>query len=343
VDSEPPAIVFEEPAPCSDTAAARALLARTLAPARAPRGAWTVTMRVTSSRAEGEITDDTGAPVAHRVFVKAVPDCSALARAIGVWASLVLDAELHRLASADADARARGRSSDAMPASLATNGNANANANVKTNELPALWPAPAINEKPSPEQFAILRHAPDARSFELGVASFLMGGTGTGALAGPALFAVVEISDGIYLRPTLAFGRTLEQLKPTGDVYGTWGITRFDACLRIPGFYRDRRGMQLDTCAGADVGFLHFDRSSANASPSDAAQPRTEARTIPFLAFGPAMSLRGELGNDLAAELRGVVGFNVVRESFQDQTFGTRVDPPMFGGRVEVGLPWRVR
>ena len=277
-------------------------------------------MRVSAVTAEGEITDDTGAPVAHRVFIKGSAECAGLARAVGVWASLVLDDELHRIPDSPVDA----------PAS------------PKTADAPPLWPAPAINEKPSPEQFAILRHAPDQRSVEVGVSTFIMGGTGTGALAGPELYGVIEIGDGIFLRPTLAFGRTHEGLKPAGDVYGTWGITRFDTCLRIPGFYRDRRGMQLDTCVGADVGFLHFDQGSANVVSSDAAPP-ADARTIPFLAVGPSIGLRGELGSDLAVELRGVLGLNVIRESFQDPTLGARVDPPLIGGRVELGLSWRVR
>jgi hypothetical protein len=335
--AEPPNIVFEQPAPCSDAARAEALLRRTLTPARAPRGSWTVTMRVSAATAEGEITDDTGAPVAHRVLVKGTAECAGLARAVGVWASLVLDAELHRLPD-DPIVSKLTIARDADKKSL----DATALLTSKTTDLPPLWPAPAINEKPSPEQFAILRHAPDQRSVEVGVSSFIMGGTGAGALAGPALYGVIEVGDGIFLRPTLAFGRTLTELKPAGDVYGTWGITRFDTCLRIPGFYRDRRGMQLDTCAGADVGFLHFDQSSTNVVSADAA-PRAAARTIPFLAFGPSLGLRGELGSDLAVELRGVIGLNVIRESFQDPAFGSRVDPPLIGGRVELGLSWRVR
>lgn len=295
-------------------------------------------MRVSATTAEGEITDDTGAPVAHRVLVKASADCAGLARAVGVWASLVLDEELHRTPDDPVDAPSRRRDGSARSSSTLA-------ASPKTADAPPLWPAPAINEKPSPEQFAILRHAPEQRSLEVGVSTFIMGGTGTGALAGPELYGVIEVGDGIFLRPTLAFGRTLEGLKPAGDVYGTWGITRFDTCLRIPGFYRDRRGMQLDTCAGADVGFLHFDQSSANAvsSTDPSPSPGTAARTIPFLAFGPSLGLRGELGSELAVELRGVLGLNVIRESFQDPALGSRVDPPLIGGRVELGLSWRVR
>src|SRR5215467_4408302 len=100
LDAEPPRIVFEAPAPCGDASRAEALLRKALAPAKAP-GAWTVSMRVEQGdgralRAEGEIADENGAPVAHRALMETTTECSGLARAVGVWASLVLDAEVQR-------------------------------------------------------------------------------------------------------------------------------------------------------------------------------------------------------------------------------------------------------
>ncbi len=326
--AEPPQIVFAQPAPCSDAGRAEELLRRTLAPSRAPRAAWNVTLRfakdATGLRAEGEITDEHGAPVAHRVFSRATPECAALARAVGVWASLVLDAEVDK-------------AKDAPPPP--------APAPVKLGAPEPLvpWPAPAPHEKPSPEAFPLLKHDAGSRSLEIGVASFLMGGTGTGVLAGPQVFTVFEVGNGVFLRPTVAFGRTMESLKPTGDVYGTWGVTRFDTCIRVPGLYMDRRGMQLDLCGGADIGFLHFDHSGSTSSFADGTPPQSAARTIPFLALGPTLGLRGELAGDLSVEIRGVGGLNVVRESFYDPAFGARVDPPLFNARVELALAWRVR
>ena len=325
--AEPPAIVFAQPAPCSDAGRAEELLRRTLAPSRAPRASWSVSLRFARDaaglRAEGEITDDHGAPVAHRVFTRATPECAALSRAVGVWASLVLDSEVEK---------AKNLPPPAPPP-----------IQVAAPEPLVPWPAPAPHEKPSPEAFALLKHDEGSRSFEIGVASFLMGGTGTGVLVGPEVFTVFEVGNGVFLRPTIAFGRTLQTLKPTGDVYGTWGVTRFDTCIRIPGLYMDRRGIQLDLCGGTDIGFLHFDQSSSYSSSfADTAQP-AEARTIPFLALGPSIGLRGELAGDLAVEIRGVGGLNVIRESFFDPAFGARVDPPLFNARVELALAWRVR
>lgn len=329
VDStEPPKIVLEQPALCADAASADNLLRRTLAPARAPQSGWTVWMRVsrgeTATKGDGEITDASGAPVAHRNFKDASASCAALARAIGVWATLVLDAEVERakLAAPSADPNAgppRGQI-DLLAAPL--------------------WPAPVVNQPPRPEQFTFLEHPDDKRSIEVGFSAILMGGTGTGALAGPSMFTVIEIGRGVFLRPALAVARTLESLKPTGDVYGTLGIARFDACLRLPGLYLDRRGMQLDACGGADIGFLHFDAQSA---APDAQAATVDARTIPFLAMGPSLGLRGELGNDLSVEIRGVAGLNLIRETFQDQAAGSHVDPPLLGGRAETGLSWRWR
>jgi len=77
---EPPRVVFEQPAPCGDAARAEELLRRALAPSVAPHGGWTVTMRVHreggSLHAEGELTDESEAPVAHRVLAKDTRDCS---------------------------------------------------------------------------------------------------------------------------------------------------------------------------------------------------------------------------------------------------------------------------
>lgn len=334
--AEPPQIVFSQPAPCSDAARAEELLRRTLAPSRAPRARWRVELRVAREasglRAEGEILDEGGAPVAHRVFVRAQAplECAGLARAVGVWASLVLDAEIEKAKSAP-------------PAAPAASAPAPAAGAPGQDALVVPWPAPAAHEKPAPEAFPLLKHDDDRRTLELGVATFLAGGTGTGVLAGPEVFTVFEVGSAVFLRPTIAFGRTLQTLKPTGDVYGTWGITRFDACVRVPGLYVDRRGIQLDMCGGADIGFLHFDQSSAYASTFDGATAPTSARTIPFFALGPSLGLRGELGGDLSVEIRGVAGVNVVRESFYDPAFGARVDPPLFGGRAELALAWRVR
>ncbi len=321
----PPAIVLERPAPCTDSGKAEELLGRALAPSNAPGPGWTVTVRFERDgrrlRADGEISDGAAAPVAHRELEESTSECSALARAMGVWASLVLDDEVERSKQLVPPAPPA-----AAPADTAPRG----------------WPAPAPPEKPYPEAALFLKHPEAERTIELGVSSFLMGGTGSGVVAGPSLFAVLESGHGWFLRPAIAVGRSIESLTPTSDVYATWGTTRFDACGRMPGFYLERRGMQFDVCGGGELGFLHFDSPSIPPSTSGASPQPVSGRTIPVFAVGPSFGLRGELGSDLSALVRGVAEVNVIRESFSDGA-GTNVDPSLFVGRVEVGMSWRLR
>jgi len=233
-----------------------------------------------------------------------------------VWASLVLDQEMTRAAE-KAESEERAKAAPIAPAPL--------------------WPAPAPAEKPSPEADLFLQHSEDKRIIELGVSTWLMGGTGGGTIAGPSIYAIVEVGDGWFLRPQISVGRTIKELESQSDVYATWGATRFDACKRLPGNYLDRRGMQLDLCGGADLGFLHFD----NPSDLPGAEP-SGGRTLPFLAVGPSLALRGELGSDLSVTLRGVAEINLIRDSFLLEE-GLSVNPSIFVGRGEVGLSWRLR
>jgi hypothetical protein len=312
---EPPRIVFEQPSPCADEARAIALLERTLAPTQAPSGAWTVTMRVENTAgalvAGAEVTDDRGGPVAHRSFTRTGDhECAALARAVGVWASVVLDGEVERV---------RSQPAERVPATPPT--------------VPLVAPpdAPPPAEKPTPTEVP-------TRRLEVGASTFVMGGVASEAFAGALLFTSVEVGDNVFLRPALAFGRTMESISPS-DVYGTWGTGRFDTCTRAPGYYREGIGLAVDLCAGTELGFLHFDTPSSAPFGTGGAQP---PRTTPFMALGPAVGIRGDLGGGLVAELRGVVGLNVIREQFADST-GIVQDPPLLSGRGELGLSWRVR
>ena len=110
-------VVMEAPASsyCNDADRARAALEEALVAARAPRhtkkgpGApadprWSVSLGVsaqataTSGKSvDAVIVDDTGAVVARRTIAdRAARSCLPLAKAVGAWASLVLDAELAR-------------------------------------------------------------------------------------------------------------------------------------------------------------------------------------------------------------------------------------------------------
>ncbi len=312
---EPPRIVFEQPSPCADEARAVALLERTLAPTQAPTGAWAVNMRVEEGTAgtlvaEAEVTDDRGGPVAHRSFTRTGDrECASLARAVGVWASVVLDGELERVRSAPPPS-----GEPALPVA------------------PEATTAPTTAEKPAPPPEV------PTRRLEVGASAFVMGGVASEAFAGAQLFTSVEVADDVFLRPSLAFGRTMESVSAS-DVYGTWGTGRFDACTQAPGYYREGIGLAVELCGGTELGFLHFDTPSSAPIGTNTAQP---PRTTPFLAIGPGVGIRGDLGGGLVAELRGVVGLNVVREQFADST-GIVQDPPLLSGRGELGLSWRVR
>ena len=87
--------------------------------------------------------------------------------------------------------------------------------------------------------------------------------------------------------------------------------------------------MQLDLCAGSEIGF-----SSVRANST-----RT---TLPYLDVGPSIGLRGELGSRLSAVLRMVAGVNLIRDSFVDQSGASEL-PPLAEGRLELAFSWDVR
>jgi hypothetical protein len=301
-------------------------------------------------KADGEILDSSGAPVAHRALADHGGDCGGLARAIGVWASLVLDSELRKanavaMSQPEDTGAGAGAAGEGRPGGAATAAAGMGSAGP----TPAVAPdpgTPAGSDRPStpggaegsrartdtagepPEDRADRDGSPhrdEARALELGAGVFLMTGTGGGALAGPTAFAVVEASHGIFLRPALAYGQSLNSV-PGSDVRGaTWMTARFDGCLRVPGLYTRRHGMQLDLCGGTEVGFT-----------SIAGGPST---TLPYLDIGPSLDLRGELGSSLSAVVRLVTGINVLRESFVDQN-GTTQQVPIATGRLEVAFSW---
>jgi hypothetical protein len=313
LDASPPHIVIEEHVTCTDGDRARAELERALAPAKAPEAGWAVTLRLTRlrgvMRAEGEITDANVAPVAQRGIERVSGDCGSMARAIGVWASIVLDDELQRAQVLEAAKMAASAPPDPSDG----------------------WKLPG-GDKDAADAREGRRE--NARSFEIGVASHMMSGTGTGTIAGLSAFTVSELSSGWFLRPALAIGRSTSELSPSNDVYATWGAARVDVCSRLSGNYLERRGLQLDLCGGTDLGFMHFDEPEGAHVMA--------ARTTPFMAIGPSIAIRGELGSDLAVFVRAVAELNVLPETFIDSA-GSDVEPSWLIGRGEVGLSWRLQ
>ena len=329
VDAVAPLVVVESIAECGDATPAHAALQRALGPGRAPRAGWTVTTTFrrggSGLHASAEVRDDQGDLIASRALQARGSECRGLAQAVGVWAVLVLDAELDR---------DRERSPVLPPPA--------ASAPSPTSTDVVAWPAPA-NPTPAPssDSSLFLEHPPGSRSLEIGGGGFVASGLGVGTLAGPAAFGVVEVGRGWFLRPLVGVGRSIGRVGPGSDVYATLGLTHLDACRRIPGNYLERRGIQLDLCGGSDLGFLMIDPPSLPEG-TDRRTPGLSGRTLPIFDVGPALALRGELGSDLSVDLRGFAGLNVARGHFVDGN-GVEVQPSWITARAELGLTWRLR
>jgi hypothetical protein len=330
VDAEPPRIVFESPAPCRDADRAEKVLHDALSSSRAPGAGWLVTMRVERDaqkhlKATARIDDADGVSVADRSLDGEGSECAGLAKAVGVWAGLVLDSRMQAAASLEQPPPTAPASPVPAPAPPAT-------AVAPSTTPEAGWPAPAQPETKTPEHDWYLHHdaGQGPRTFELGAGTFLATGASGGAVAGPTIFAVIEGGHGIFLRPSLVFGGSLTSLPPS-DVKSTmWGAARMDACLRLPGLYTRHKGMQLDLCGGTDVGATNVDPGKG---------PTT---TLPYWDIGPSVDLRGELASNFSAVLRMVAGIDVLREQFQNQSGGPET-VPLVDGRVELALSWDIR
>jgi len=320
--AHPPQVVLEELAPCRDRATLASELGAGLGPTTAPSADWE--LRIHFERAGtrvlgyGAVKNPHGAEVATRSLSADSPDCASLARGLGVWASLVLDAETERESAPPTSPNATDDPLVAPPAARA----------------PAPWPP---TEKRPPEADLFLKHASGERTVELGSEAFLMGGTGGGAILGPLIYGVFEAAHGFFLRPSILVGHSIGELAPTTEAAATFLASRFDACARVAGMYLEHRGIQLDLCAGADIGFSHIDSSVPLAGPPGL------SRTLPFFGLGPSMGLRGELGNNLSASVRGVAEVSFLRDEVTLAHSVTPVSPPLIAGRAEVGLSWSLR
>jgi hypothetical protein len=167
-------------------------------------------------------------------------------------------------------------------------------------------------------------HPLGERTLELGAGAFLMGGAGSGVLSGPALFGVFEVGRGWFLRPGLFVGRTLEGT--SSAPVGPMGADIADNATLV--------AARFDVCGGGELGFQLFDSVAGEAGASNAS-----LGPLAYLALGPSLSLRGELGNGLAVILRGVLNFNVL---YKEDDRGAISQSP-FVGRGELGLSWQLR
>ncbi len=318
-------IVIEAKSECADRARAQAALADALASARAPgRGhrpsaTWTVSLRVENAAPGARsgiatITDDRGVIVAERTLGDRAPGaCTPLARAAGAWASLVLDDEMARAHDAPPEAGG-GSAGDEHPAAPPIGGRDQVwRARVEDRDLATL---PSTAQRP--------------RTFELGVMAYLRDGlAATSGFAGGSPFVNVEVSPGWFVRPALAFGTSTARVPLDATHRGSFvhlGL-RGDFCRRIPGNYIERRGIELDVCAGGDLAQVYGQDTDEGVDP------------MAFRAsVGPSAALRGELASATNVELRLAGGYNLARRPLYREEA-----PPMIYAAVEVGLSWRFR
>jgi hypothetical protein len=284
--AEPPRIVFDSRTRCPDGHRAEELFREELARAEAPGHAWVVTMRIEETapgalRADGDITDSAGSAIGHREFTGKANDCTGLARAVGVWASLVLDDEIHR-------PRPVQNTTEPTPASLASHRRSGARPAGKADPPAPTDPQPDLPLPPGPDETSSRREEP--RSMEVGMGTFLMATSDNGVLIGGTPFMLIEVGRGVFIRPALALAGTI-----LSGPESLWAIARVDTCFRVTGQYTSRRGIQLDMCGGVDAGELDVSHSG----------------TGPYVAIGPSLDLRGELGGDFAVILRGLGEVNL--------------------------------
>lgn len=324
--------VLEARGGCSDQEQARAALNEALLAARAPAhggrrqhgstatpGAadpaahWTVTMALSSSvttpkSVEAVIVDDAGTIVAQRTLTdRSARACLPLARAVGAWASLVLDAEMNR--ARDDDGR------DAASTSVAPF--AGSLRPTTTTSGPVEVGRQGSIADSAPEQAA----AVPKRTIELGTMVYLRNGLmETGGVAGLSPFLTVELSPSWVLRPALFFGRATERTDGDAGAVSSHLGTRTDFCRRIPGNYIERRGVEADLCAGVEGGIV---------------TPSKGTSTAARLGTGPSVNMRGEMGGGVALEIRGLVGANVLQ-------FAAERTPLVFAS-AEIGVSVRFR
>jgi len=311
--AEPPRILLEGAGSCPSAHRLETVLETSIGPTRAPGAGWIVALRLeklTSKllRAEGDITDGEGTPVARRVLSGSLADCDALARAIGVWASLVLDAEDSRVPPTDAHTTAGAPAADAAAASAPSVPSANtpAGAAPSNDALPGDSYGGSAR---SHEDLLGAQSRGEEHGLEFGLGTFLMVGPEGQAIAGATPYAFIEIGKGVFLRPAIAVGEGIFASPSSEPV--TWAAGRIDACLRIYGLYATNHGLRFGLCAGVEGGGTY---NSSN--------------TRPFIAVGPSVEMDGDLAGALGIVLRGVAGANIV--------------PDGLSGRIEVALSWRL-
>ena len=283
-------------------------------PLRTGRSRW-ASLRggATPKSVDAVIVDDVGTIVAQRTLTdRSARTCLPLARAVGAWASLVLDAEMNRARDDDRDGSGATSVASFTGSQRPTTTTTTSTVDVGARQGNVVDSAP--------EQAAV---APK-RAVELGTMVYLRNGLmQTGGVAGLSPYLTVELTPSWVLRPALFFGRATERV---GATEGDEGVvishvgTRTDFCRRVPGNYIERRGVEADLCAGVEGGIV---------------TPSKGANTAARVATGPSVNMRGELGGGVALEIRALVGANVLQ-------FAAERTPLVFAS-AEIGVSVRFR
>ncbi len=263
----------------------------------------------------GTVVGPDGGAVARRDLATDRAECAAAATGLGVWASLVFDAT---------ESREFDRA-----AALALPPPPPAPAEPPPSHGPTPNTPDTLGDARPPDADLFLRHRAGERTVEIGLDGFVMAGTGGGAVVGPSIYGIFESGRGLFLRPALLGGHSIGGLSRL-DAPGTFFGSRLDACGRVPGMYREHIGLQLDLCLGADVGFSRLDAGVAQSS------------TVPFVAIGPSLGFRGELGSRLSAVIRGVADVSLVSDRVMLAS-GAPMSTSTLVVRGEAGLSWSLR
>lgn len=317
----PPAVVVDAHDVCENLEQAQESLRHALGGSNAPEAGWRLRVfderRGTHIFVTANLDDAQGNAVAHRVIDATSADrCDGVISALGVWAGLVLDAEV-----AKAKAHPKPPAAKTNPAANAgatadgsTNGNADANATGTAR--PLIQPTGEVN----PDAGAPQPHKP---TLEIGGSATLQNSPLTltdSALVGGGVFMLIEIVRGFFIRPAV-MGAT--SIGASAAYIGG----RADACLRVPGNYVEHRGLLLETCAGTEVAAFDHPTATVGGTPGPNA-------TDAIFSIGPTIGLRGDLASDLSVEVRGLAGFNIAHT-------GDFIE--LLALRAEVGLTWRLR
>lgn len=295
---------------CDNLDQAQTALHEALGGSVAPQEGWRLRVfderRGTHIIVTANLDDAQGNAVAHREIDSTSADrCAGVISALGVWAALVLDAEV---------SKAKAHPLPQTPKTTPPPGGTHPNTGG------------AAHESIDADAGAPTQHT--ARAIEIGSSGLLMSSPleeVDSALVGGDVFLLLELARSFFIRPALAASALI------GGASGGYYATRLDACLRIPGNYTEHHGLLLDTCVGAELGaFDHTMTPMGSTTPVHA--------TDAILQVGPTIGLRGDLASDLSVEVRGLAGFNVVQSGG-----GVGDQIGLLALRAEVGFTWRLR